>query len=97
MYFGGNNGFSFFHPDEIKLSNYQASDCFYDFMLFQESVTIGEESPLKQNILLTDKLELDHSQNDFSVSFAALDFSNPQESSINTSSKIMMKIGKMRA
>jgi signal transduction histidine kinase len=50
-----------------------------DFKLFQESVSIGEGSPLKQNILLLEELELDHNQNDFSVSFAALDFSNPQK------------------
>jgi len=79
MYFGGKNGFSVFHPDAIKLSRYEPPVVFTDFKLFQESVPIGEESPLKQNILLLDKLELDYDQNDFSISFAALDYSNPNK------------------
>jgi len=79
MYVGGTNGFSVFHPEEIKWSNYKPPIVFTDFKLYQESVAIGEESPLKQNILLMDELVLDHYQNDFSVSFAALDFSNPDK------------------
>jgi len=79
MYFGGKNGFSVFHPDGIKLSKYEPPIVFTDFKLFQESIPIGEESPLKQNILLLDELELDYNQNDFSISFAALDFSNPHK------------------
>ena len=79
MYFGGQNGFSVFHPDEIAVSNYAPSIVFTDFKLYQESVSIGEESPLKQNILLMDELVLAYHQNDFSISFAALDFSNPDK------------------
>ena len=77
MYFGGKNGFNVFHPDEISLSNYKPPIIFADFKLYQERVPIGEDSPLKQNILLTDEVILDHEQNDFSVSFASLDYSNP--------------------
>ncbi len=29
MYFGGNNGFSVFRPDDIILSTYQATYCLY--------------------------------------------------------------------
>ncbi|MCD4732566.1 MAG: hypothetical protein K8R74_18345, partial [Bacteroidales bacterium] len=79
MYFGGTNGFNVFHPDDMKMSNYEPPIVFTDFKLFQERVTIGIDSPLKQNILLTKKLDLDHNQNDFSISFAALDFSNPDK------------------
>jgi signal transduction histidine kinase/ligand-binding sensor domain-containing protein len=79
MYFGGKNGFSVFNPDEIKLSRFEPPVEFTDFKLFQESVSIGEGSPLKVNISLLDKLELAYDQNDFSISFAALDFSNPQK------------------
>ena len=79
MYFGGKNGFNVFHPDKIKMSNYKPHIVFTDFSLFQESVAIGKESPLKQNILLMDKIDLEYDQNDFSISFAALDFSNPDK------------------
>jgi len=79
FYFGGKNGFNVFHPNTIELSNYYSPIVFTGLKLFQEDVEIGEESPLKENILLLDKLELDYDQNNFSLSFAALDFSNPQK------------------
>ena len=79
MYFGGTNGFNVFHPDDMKISYYEPPIVFTDFRLFQERVAISKDSPLKQNILLTKKINLDHDQNDFSISFAALDFSNPQK------------------
>jgi len=79
MYFGGNNGFSVFHPDKITLSDYEPPIVFVDFKLYQETVSIGEDSPLEQNILLTDELVLNHAENDFSISFAAIDFSNPDK------------------
>ncbi len=79
MYFGGTKGFNMFHPDVMKLSTYEPPIVFTDFKLFQESMSIDDDSPLKQNILMTDKLALNYDQNDFSISFAALDFSNPQK------------------
>ncbi|MDP3445613.1 MAG: triple tyrosine motif-containing protein, partial [Ignavibacteria bacterium] len=77
MYFGGTNGFSVFHPAKIEMSNFQPPIVFTDFKLYQESVAIGENTPLKKNILLMENLILDYNENDFSFSFAALDFSNP--------------------
>jgi len=79
MYFGGKKGFSVFNPGEIKISKYKPPIVFVDFKLFQKSVELGDDSVLKENILLTNKIKLDHSQNDFSVSFAALDYSNPNK------------------
>ena len=79
MYFGGKNGFSVFDPEAIDLSNYEPPVVLTGLRIFQEEVTIGEGSPLKQNILLTNMLVLNHDQNDFSISFAALDFSNPHK------------------
>ena len=79
MYFGGQNGFSVFHPNKIALSDYEPPIVFVDFKLYQETVSIGEDSPLEQNILLTDELVLNHAENDFSISFAAIDFSNPDK------------------
>ncbi|KUG25708.1 two-component system sensor histidine kinase/response regulator [hydrocarbon metagenome] len=79
MYFGGTNGFSHFHPDEVTLSSFQPRIVFIDFKLYQESVNIGEKSILEESILLSDKIQLSYDQNDFTIEFAALDFSNPKE------------------
>lgn len=78
MYFGGTNGFNVFHPDSIRLSSYVPPVVFTGFQLFQKEVKIGQDSPLKKSITLTDTLVLSYKQNDFSISFAALDFSNPE-------------------
>ncbi|HKJ81854.1 MAG TPA: SpoIIE family protein phosphatase [Ignavibacteriaceae bacterium] len=79
MYIGGRNGFCVFHPEEIKNSSFVPPVVFTDFKLFQKSVGIGKSSVLKENIQLSKKIVLSHDQNDFSVSFAALDYSNPQK------------------
>jgi len=78
-YIGGIVGFSIFRPENIKQSQYQPPVVFTDFKLYQQSVPIGEDSPLKKSITLLDQLDLDYDQNDFSFSFATLDFSNPQK------------------
>jgi len=79
LYFGGKNGVNIFHPDDIELSDYKPPIILKDFSLFQEKVEIGQDSPLEQNISLTSEIELKHYQNDFSIGFAALDYSNPQK------------------
>jgi len=79
LYFGGRNGINIFHPDDLVLSSYKPPVVFTEFRLFQDNVEIGENSPLKQNILLMDFIELDFDQNDFSIAFAALDYSNPHK------------------
>ena len=77
FYVGGKNGFSIFRPENIKQSQFQPPVVFTDFNLYQKDVPIGDDSPLKKSITLLDQLNLDYDQNDFSFSFAALDFSNP--------------------
>jgi signal transduction histidine kinase/ligand-binding sensor domain-containing protein len=79
MYFGGLNGLNTFNPEDIKLSDYEPPVVLTGFKLFREDVGIGADSPLKKNILFADKIELKYNENDFSISFSGLDFSNPQK------------------
>ena len=79
MYFGGLNGLNTFNPEEIQLSNYKPPLVLTGFKVFQKELKIAQESPLKQNILLTNKIELTHAQNDFSISFSGLDYTNPHK------------------
>jgi serine phosphatase RsbU (regulator of sigma subunit)/ligand-binding sensor domain-containing protein len=79
MYFGGRSGFCVFQPEEIKKSEYIPPVVIVDFKLFQESINFDESLVLNQNILLSKKIVLDYNQNDFSFSFAALDYSNPDK------------------
>ncbi len=77
MYFGGINGFNAFYPNEIKLSDYKPNIVFVGLKLFQDNVEIGENAILNKSITLLDQIELAYDQNDFTIEFAAIDFSDP--------------------
>jgi len=79
MYFGGLNGLNIFNPENIILSDFEPPVTITGFRLFQKNIKIGENSPLKKNILITEKIELNYNENDFSISFSGLDFSNPHK------------------
>jgi signal transduction histidine kinase/ligand-binding sensor domain-containing protein/DNA-binding response OmpR family regulator len=77
IFMGSTAGLNYFHPDEIKLSSYVAPMLITDFQVFNRSVGVGENSPLKQSILHTKEIILSYTQNVFSFEFAALDYSSP--------------------
>ncbi len=80
LLFGGVNGFNIFKPSEIKDSKYAPPVYITDFKLNNISVQPGPDSPLKQNITSTQKIELEHDQSDISFEFAILSFSRPEKS-----------------
>ncbi len=79
MYFGGIKGLNTFFPDSVKSNTYAPQMVITDFKLFNTSVIPGENSPLKQHITQTKKIELSHTQNAFTLEFAALHFSQPMK------------------
>ncbi|MCB9211282.1 MAG: SpoIIE family protein phosphatase [Ignavibacteriales bacterium] len=79
MYFGGDNGFNVFSPQEIKKSTFKPNLVFTNFKLFDKNIPIDKNSVLKKSLLLEDKIELAYNQNDFSITYAALDFNNPSK------------------
>lgn len=79
MYFGGINGFNRFHPDSIKGNTFIPSVVITDFKLFNKPLKINtDNSPLQQDISLTQHITLDHTQSVFSLEFAALSFIAPE-------------------
>ncbi len=87
MFFGGTNGFIYFHPDSIKDNPHVPSIVLTDFRLSNKSVplkgslgdTMDLESPLAQHINYSEKIILNYTQNIFSFEFAALDYNNPEK------------------
>lgn len=77
IFMGSNEGLNYFRPSDIEISHYTPPILITDFQIFNESVKIGEDSPLKQSILFTDEIILSHRQNVFSFQFAAIDYSSP--------------------
>jgi len=77
FFFGGSNGFTFFDPDEIKTS-YEPPEVFLtDLKLFNKTVLPGEGSVLSEPISATKQIILDHDQNDLSIQYVGLHYSNP--------------------
>ena len=79
MYYGGVDKFITFDPDEFKDNPKPPPVLITNFLLFNKSVNVGNNSPLKKSITETKLLELTHTQNIISFEFAALDYTNPRK------------------
>ncbi len=73
VFFGGSNGLTFFHPDQIKENTYKPPVSFTGFELFNESIPTGSEL-LTGPIESTRKIQLDHDQSVVTIKFAALSY-----------------------
>ncbi len=76
MYFGSSNGLLSFHPDSIRNNALPPMVVLTDFQIFNKSQTVGEESPLKEQISEAKQITLLHTQSAFSLEFAALNYSS---------------------
>lgn len=82
MYFGGINGFNFFHPDSIKRNMHEPPVVITGFELFNQPVPVGNfngTTYLNENITYTSDLTLSHKDDVFSFEFAALDYAIPEK------------------
>ena len=68
MYFGGINGFNYFHPDSIKINQYLPTVVISDIKVMDKRVK-GEPK----------ELILSYDQNFLTIEFSALDFSIPKQ------------------
>jgi ligand-binding sensor domain-containing protein/signal transduction histidine kinase len=78
MLFGSIDGLAIFQPENMHVTVYNPPIVFTEFKVNNKDVIIGSNSPLKKNIALTDKIELPHFENSFSIEFAALTFDQTQ-------------------
>ncbi|MDJ1473118.1 ligand-binding sensor domain-containing protein [Xanthocytophaga flava] len=79
LLFGGNNGFNFFNPSDLLIPSAKYPVVFVDFQIFNKPVTIGDSSPLKQQISESDRIELSYQQSVFSIEYAALNYTTPEK------------------
>lgn len=68
LYFGGNNGFNFFDPEQLKPNSQIAPVVITQFKLFDKLVKGANESK---------KIILNYNENYFSFEFASLSYDNP--------------------
>jgi len=80
LFFGVVGGVMSFLPEEVLAS--KASDppsvALTELTVFSEPVPPSDEGPLDASIWAAERVRLQHGQNTFSFSFAALDFRNPE-------------------
>lgn len=74
IYFGSINGLISFEPQTFKESNSVADVVLTGFQIFNQEVTVGPESPLKQSITFTKEIKLNYWQSSFSFDFVALSY-----------------------
>ncbi|MCB0742331.1 MAG: SpoIIE family protein phosphatase, partial [Ignavibacteriae bacterium] len=79
MYFGGIKGFNSFYPSEIVDNNVKPELVITDLKIFNESLKVGADSPLKKQISSTDEIVLSYWQNDISFNYVGLHYANPSK------------------
>ena len=75
--FGGANGITVFNSDDLKNNSSPPKVFLTDLKLFNKSIVPGKESILEKPIYETKEIILAHDQNNISIEFTALHFSNP--------------------
>ncbi|WP_426295033.1 two-component regulator propeller domain-containing protein [Dyadobacter endophyticus] len=83
LVFGGANGFSIFDPARVTDERTAAKVVLTDFQIFNKSIHPGlladGSQVLEKSISTTDRIVLEHSQNVFTIEFAALNFLHPEK------------------
>ncbi|MNK06009.1 Alkaline phosphatase synthesis sensor protein PhoR [compost metagenome] len=79
MYFGSVKGMIAFDPKEFGHKDTRSSTYITGFQINNKEIIPGmDNSPLHKSILYTDTIVLAHDQNNFSIEFAALNYSSPE-------------------
>ncbi len=79
LFFGGVDGFNYVNPVNLHSNKNVPRVVLTDLKISNKSVIPSEDAEIKEHISVAKEIELDYKQN-FSLSFAALNFTSPQES-----------------
>ncbi|MGJ1333797.1 two-component regulator propeller domain-containing protein [Sphingobacterium siyangense] len=78
IYFGGQKGFNHFYPAHLKTNGNPAKVALTDLKIDNVIVQPTEKGPIQQSLLTADRINLKYKQN-FSISFAALNLTVPED------------------
>lgn len=79
LFFGGLDGFNYFDPRALNYNRNVPKIVLTDLRIANVSVTPGDKAAIRAHISVADEIRLDYRQN-FSISFATLNYTAPQES-----------------
>ncbi len=77
LFFGGVNGLNTFFPAEIKKDHIPPQVAITEFLVLNESVIPGDNSALKKDISVAERIELEYKKQVFTFKFSALHFASP--------------------
>ncbi|MBN1953054.1 MAG: response regulator [Bacteroidales bacterium] len=79
---GGRNGFNIFYPDQIRRTRVEPNIQFTNFSVFNRSLSAGDKLNnrilLNEDISYTSRIELDYSENMFTLEFSNLSYLYPE-------------------
>ncbi len=76
LYFGGTNGLNAFYPEKVITNDFIPNVVITKFLIDGQEVAIIPESPLDQNVIITEKIKLTPRQTTFSFEYSSLNFTN---------------------
>ena len=78
LFFGGLQGFNFFNPNNLTVNHNVPTVLLTDLKISNKSVAAGNESPIKEPIMIAKEIRLDYKQN-FALNFVALNYTIPRQ------------------
>jgi signal transduction histidine kinase/ligand-binding sensor domain-containing protein len=80
FYFGSLNGYTWFHPDSIRMNNLQPKIAFtYLLVQYASPNEYTNYKPYNANLNFASKIDLSYPNTNFIIGFAALNYLNPEE------------------
>ncbi|MFT4204159.1 MAG: two-component regulator propeller domain-containing protein [Chitinophagaceae bacterium] len=79
LFFGGNEGLTYFRPDAIRVNQQVPPLLFTDITVLDTTVNQLQESLRTQLLVGKNKIKLNHKQNSFTVNFALLNYIKPDK------------------
>ncbi|MFK7924956.1 MAG: two-component regulator propeller domain-containing protein [Bacteroidia bacterium] len=78
LLFGSTGGFTLFSPDKIQLNTFVPPIVFTGLSVHNQNAEVKTDGLLSRSINHTETLNFEHKEANFTLQFAALDYSNPQ-------------------
>ena len=78
LFFGGLEGFNYFHPASLKFNTNVPTLLLTDLRIANQSVTPSEKGPIKEQISVANEINLDYKQN-FALRFVGLNYTSPEQ------------------
>lgn len=76
IYFGSGKGVTAFNPEKLKINETPPQVVLSDFKIFNTSVSVGPNSPLKKALSNTESITIKYNQNEITFDYVALHFAN---------------------